>query len=99
MAEITAMGPRSNGITIRDAADRAAEAAEPQPELALDSGAEADLDFARQLQAKLDAQEARGGGGARSALPFAAPTMPSALPMHALEQLHLLADCQRHRHP
>ena len=99
MAEIASMGPRSNGITIRDAADRAAEAAEPQPELALDSGAEADLDFARQLQAKLDAQEARGGGGARSAPPFAAPTMPSALPMHALEQLHLLADCQRHRHP
>ena len=67
MAEIASMGPRSNGITIRDAADRAAEVAEPQPELALDSGAEADLDFARQLQAKLDAQEARGGGGARSA--------------------------------
>ena len=67
MAEIASMGPRSNGITIRDAADRAAEVAEPQPERALDSGAEADLDFARQLQAKLDAQEARGGGGARSA--------------------------------
>ena len=69
MAEIASMGPRSNGITIRDAADRAAEVAEPQPEVALDSGAEADLDFARQLQAKLDAQEARGGGGARSVLP------------------------------
>ena len=80
MAEIASMGPRSNGITIRDAADRAAEVAEPQPELALDSGAEADLDFARQLQAKLDAQEARGGAGARSAPPHAASTTPSAVP-------------------
>ena len=80
MAEIMSMGPRSNGITIRDAADKAAEVAEPQLELALDSGAEADLDFARQLQAKLDAQEARGGGGARSAAPpRAARSLPSAL--------------------
>ena len=79
MAEIASMGPRSNGITIRDAADRAAEVAEPQPQLALDSGAEADLDFARQLQAKLDAQEARGGGGARSAPPHAAHSEPSCM--------------------
>ena len=81
MAEIASMGPRSNGITIRDAADRAAEVAEPQPERALDSGAEADLDFARQLQAKLDAQEARGGGGARSAPPHTAPNTASHCPL------------------
>ena len=83
MAEITAMGPRSNGITIRDAADRAAEVAEPQPDLAPDSAAEADLDFARQLQAKLDAQEARGGAGARSAHASRCskprPTLPAAV--------------------
>lgn len=66
------MGPRSGGITIRDGADRGADVAEPEPKL--DGAAEADLDFARQLQAKLDAEEARGGPN-RQATP--------ALPCHA----------------
>ena len=99
MAEIASMGPRSNGITIRDAADRAAEVAEPQPELALDSAAEADLDFARQLQAKLDAQEARGngGGGARSA----SLTLLTACPLHCHACLSAAAPLLPHslRHP
>ena len=68
MAEITFMGPRSNAIVIRDDADRTAEVAEPKAEL--DGAEEADLDFARQLQAKLDAEEARGGPNNRSACPF-----------------------------
>ena len=97
MAEIAFTGPRSNGITIRDAADRAAEVAEPQPELALDSAAEADLDFARQLQAKLDAQEARGGGGARSAR----LTLLTACPLHCHACLSAAAPLLPHslRHP
>ena len=41
MADITFMGPRSNGITIRDDADMVAEVAEPQPKL--DDAMEADL--------------------------------------------------------
>ena len=60
------MGPRSMGITISDNADRTAELAHPEPEL--DGAMEADLDFARQLQAKLDAEEARGGASVRSTL-------------------------------
>jgi hypothetical protein len=53
-------GAQGTGITIRDAADAdradAAEAAQP-----VDAKMEADVEFARQLQAKLDAEEARGG--------------------------------------
>ena len=94
MAEITFAGPRSNGISIRDAADRAAEAAEAQPEPQLDSAAEADLDFARQLQAKLDAQEARGGAAARAAPPHAARTVCSVV--HASVQLRLVPYSLRH---
>jgi hypothetical protein len=70
VADITFMGPRSNGITIRDDADRRAEVAEPEPKL--DNAMEADLDFARQLQAKLDAEHARGAGNNRSATCIAA---------------------------
>jgi hypothetical protein len=72
MAEAAARAPRGNGITIRDAemsdvapggADAAAAAAPEQ-----DARLEADGDYARQLQAKLDAEEARGGaeGGRRA---------------------------------
>lgn len=76
MAEITFMGPRSNGITIRDDADMAAKVAEPEPKL--DDAMEADLDFARQLQAKLDAEQARGGANNRSATCMAALHAPFA---------------------
>ena len=65
MAEITFMGPRSNGITICDDADRTAGVV--RPDAKSDGAMEADLDFARQLQAKLDAEEARGGASNRSA--------------------------------
>ena len=65
MAGITFMGPRSNGITICDDADRPTGV--PAPDAALHGAMEADLDFARQLQAKLDAEEARGGASNRSA--------------------------------
>ena len=68
MAEITFMGSRSNGITICDDADRTA--AVVQPDAKPDGAMEADLDFARQLQAQLDAQEARGGASSRSACLF-----------------------------
>ncbi len=63
MAEISSRGERGNGITIREAGDEAmpdAEDAEVNAMLA------ADIDYARQLQAKLDAEEARSGN--RSAL-------------------------------
>ena len=76
MADITFMGPRSNGITIRDDADMVAEVAEPQPKL--DDAMEADLDFARQLQAKLDAEQACGGANNRSATCIAASHAPFA---------------------
>lgn len=65
MAEVSFMGPRSNGITICDDADRTTGAT--QPDADLHGAMEADLDFARQLQAKLDAEEARGGASNRSA--------------------------------
>ena len=65
MAEITFMGPRSKGITICDVADRTTEVMHPDAQP--DGAMEADLDFARQLQAKLDAEEARGGASNRSA--------------------------------
>ena len=59
------MGPRSKGITICDVADRTTEVVHPDAQP--DGAVEADLDFARQLQAKLDAEEARGGASNRSA--------------------------------
>ncbi|CAL5224063.1 g6688 [Coccomyxa viridis] len=63
MAGITFMGPRSKGITICDVADRTTEVMHPDAQP--DGAMEADLDFARQLQAKLDAEEARGGASNR----------------------------------
>ena len=68
MAEVSFMGPRSNGITIRDDADQTTGAT--QPDAKMDGAMEADLDFARQLQAKLDAEEARAGASNRSARLF-----------------------------
>ena len=65
LAGITFMGPRSNGITICDDADRPTGL--PNADAKLHGAMEADLDFARQLQAKLDAEEARGGASNRSA--------------------------------
>ena len=59
------MGPRSNGITICEDADRPTGV--PNADAKLHGAMEADLDFARQLQAKLDAEEARGGASNRSA--------------------------------
>ncbi|KAK9918243.1 hypothetical protein WJX75_002529 [Coccomyxa subellipsoidea] len=59
MAEVVSRGPRGNGITIREASD------EPMPDATgdaeVDAKLAADIDYARQLQAKLDAEEARGG--------------------------------------
>ena len=50
----------NGGITIRER--QPAAAAEPsQPASAEEKQQQADADYARQLQAKLDAQEARGG--------------------------------------
>ena len=47
-------------ITIRDASEDAEEAAAPAT--AADKQMQADADYARQMQAKLDAAQARGGG-------------------------------------
>lgn len=47
------------GISIRDKSTAAAES--NQPVNAEEKQQQADADYARQLQAKLDAQEARGG--------------------------------------
>ena len=63
MAEISSRGERGNGITIREAGDEPMPDAE-DPEV--DAMLAADIDYARQLQAKLDAEEARSGN--RSAL-------------------------------
>ena len=99
MAEITFMGPRSNGITIRDDADRAAEVAEPEPKL--DDAMEADVDFARQLQGKLDAEQARGGANNRSAACIAASACSFCLHgvsmMFCLTAQHLLWREHPHR--
>lgn len=51
--------PNTNGgIVIREAGAASASAAEPAP---VSARMQADADYARQLQAKLDAAEARGG--------------------------------------
>lgn len=78
MAEAAARVPRGNGITIRDAEmpdpapnGGSAEAAAAAPEQAQDARLEADGDYARQLQAKLDAEEARGGAEGRCACAWA----------------------------
>ena len=68
MADMAARGPRAgNGITIRDVsmadAPDAAGGLAGVAEEKVDARVEADNDFARQLQAKLDAEEARGGSG------------------------------------
>lgn len=64
MAEVISRGPRGNGITICEAGD------EPMPDVAGDAEVDvklaADIDYARQLQAKLDAEEARGGNRSAS---------------------------------
>lgn len=58
MADIASHGMHENGgITIRDAHMAPAD----EPAAPLDAKIEADIEFARQLQAKLDAEEARGG--------------------------------------
>lgn len=49
----------NGGISIRDGPTAAAEPS--QPVSAEEKQQQADADYARQLQAKLDAQEARGG--------------------------------------
>ena len=48
----------NGGIVIREAGAAGAPAAEPAP---VSARMQADADYARQLQAKLDAAEARGG--------------------------------------
>ena len=63
MAEISSRGERGNGITIREAGDGPMPDAE---DAEVDAMLAADIDYARQLQAKLDAEEARSGN--RSAL-------------------------------
>ena len=68
MADLVARGPRAgNGITIRDAEMADAPGAANGPgggaEEKVDARVEADSDYARQLQAKLDAEEARSGSG------------------------------------
>lgn len=54
-----AQRPAGNGITIRErpVANKSVE----EPSSAEDKQRQADADYARQLQAKLDAQELRGG--------------------------------------
>lgn len=51
----------NGGITIRERCPPAAEGSAPAPANEEDRQQQADADYARQLQAKLDAQEARGG--------------------------------------
>ena len=48
----------NGGIVIREAGAASASAAEPAP---VNARMQADADYARQLQAKMDAAEARGG--------------------------------------
>lgn len=58
MADVSSRAERGNGIAIREAGD------EPMTDAAdaeVDAKLAADIDYARQLQAKLDAEEARGG--------------------------------------
>lgn len=58
MADVSSRAERGNGIAIREAGD------EPMIDVAdaeVDAKLAADIDYARQLQAKLDAEEARGG--------------------------------------
>ena len=64
MAEVSSRGPRGNGITIREAGDELMPDATGDAEV--DAKLAADIDYARQLQAKLDAEEARGGNRSAS---------------------------------
>lgn len=63
----------NGGITIRERCPPAAEGSAPAN--AEERQQQADADYARQLQAKLDAQEARGGPRSAS-LPFTVLPMP-----------------------
>ncbi|BDA51554.1 DNA (cytosine-5)-methyltransferase 1B [Coccomyxa sp. Obi] len=58
MADVSSRAERGNGITIREAGD---EAMPDAADAEVDAKLAADIDYARQLQAKLDAEEARGG--------------------------------------
>lgn len=59
MAEVASRGARGNGIMIREAGDEEMLDADAGAEV--DAKLAADIDYARQLQAKLDAEESRGG--------------------------------------
>jgi len=59
MAEFASRGARGNGIMIREAGDE--EMPDADAGAAVDAKLAADIDYARQVQAKLDAEEARGG--------------------------------------